>query len=140
MSGFSVNLAQKVANHFFRKVPQAMTPGTYLALFVADPTDSNITANEVTGAWYARQEIPSWSAPAEDTDNVYITNSNEARFSAVTGASVTVSHYGIYDALIAGNLLDSGVLVDGNGVATPRTLNVDEVFLVKAGELKLKFK
>lgn len=135
MSGFSTNLAQKVANHFFRKVSQAMTPGTYLALFIADPTDENITANEVSATWYVRQEIPSWSAPVVDGEGgVYIANSNEARYAAVTGAAVAISHYGIYDALKAGNLLDSGAL------ATPRTLNVDEVFLVKAGELKLKFK
>ena len=65
MSGFSTNLAQKVANHFFRKVTQPMTPATYLALFVADPTDENVTANEVVADWYVRQEIPSWSAPVE---------------------------------------------------------------------------
>ena len=134
MSGFSTNLAQKVANHFFRNVPQAATPGTYLALFVADPTDDNVTANEVVADWYTRQEILSWSAPVVDGDSVSITNSNEARFAAVTGGAVAVSHYGIYDAATAGNLLDSGALT------TPRTLNVDEVFLVKAGELKLKFK
>ena len=134
MSGFSTSLAQKVANHFFRKVSQSMTPGTYLALFIADPTDDNITANEVVADWYSRQEIPSWSAPVVDGDSVSITNSNEARFAAVTGGAVAVSHWGVYDAEISGNLLDSGALT------TPRTLNVDEVFLVKAGELKLKFK
>ena len=134
MSGFSTNLAQKVANHFFRKVPQTATAGTYLALFVADPTDDNITANEVVAPWYVRKEILSWSAPQQDTDSVYITNSNEVRFAATTGNSVQVTHYGIYDALTSGNLLDSGQLAEA------KTLNVDDVFVVKAGELKLKFK
>ena len=134
MSGFSTSLAQKVANHFFRKVSQVMTPATYMALFIADPTDDNITANEVVADWYTRQEVPSWSAPIVDGDRISITNSNEVRFAAVTGGAVVLSHYAIYDAEVAGNMLDSGAL------ATPRTLNVDEVFLVKAGELKLKFK
>ena len=134
MSGFSTSLAQKVANHFFRKVSQEMTPATYMAMFVADPTDNNITANEVSAGWYTRQEIPSWSAPVVDSDGVSITNSNEIRYAAVVGGAVAITHYGIYDAVVAGNLLDSGALT------IPRTLNVDEVFLVKAGELKLHFK
>jgi len=61
MSGFSNHLAQKIANHFFRKQAQAATPGTFIALFVADPTDANVTANEVVAPWYARLEITSWS-------------------------------------------------------------------------------
>ena len=133
MSGFSTNLAQKVANHFFRNVAQAATPATYIALFVADPTDDNITTNEVVGAWYGRQVIASWSAPQQDSDSVYITNSNEIRFNATTGNAVQVTHYGIYDAAASGNLLDSGALSDS------KTLNVDAMFVIKAGELKLKF-
>lgn len=134
MPGFSTHLAQKVANHFFRGITQAATPGTYIALFVADPTDGNITANELTASWYGRQLVPSWSAPAEDTDSTYISNSNEVRFNAVTDNSVQITHYGIYDALEFGNLLDSGPL------ASIKILNVDDVFVIKAGELVLKFK
>ena len=134
MSGFSNHLAQKVANHFFRKTSQAATTGTSLALFVADPTDANITANEVSAPWYGRQEVTSWSAPAEDADSTLISNSNEIAFNAVTLSAVSVSHYGIYDAATSGNLLESGAL------AATKVLNVDDVFVAKAGELILKFK
>ena len=134
MSGMSTHLAQKVANHFFRNTTQTATAATYLALFVADPTDENLTANEVSAAWYGREQITSWSAPATDTDSVWIANSNEIAYNAVTGAAVTVSHYGIYDAATSGNLLDSGTLT------SPKVLNIDDVFVAKAGECILKFK
>lgn len=134
MPGFSNHLAQQVANHFFRGIAQPATSGTYLALFVADPTDANVTANEVTGTWYDRQLVANWSAPVEDEDSTYITNTAELRFDAVEGSAVQVTHYGIYDALTNGNLLGSGPL------EAVKVLNVDDVFVVKAGVAKLKFK
>lgn len=140
MSGFSTHLAQKIINHFYRNSAQAATAATYLALFVADPTDDNITANEVSADWYSRQLVASWAAPQQRDDYVFFSNSNEIRFNAVTGNAVVVSHYGIYDALESGNLMDSGLLVNISGVATPRTLNTDDVFVIRAGELVLKYK
>ena len=140
MSGFSTHLAQKIINHFYRNIPQTATSATYLALFVADPTDDNVTANEVSAAWYARQLIASWTAPQQQDDFVYFSNSNELRFNAVTGNAITLTHYGIYDALSSGNLLDSGLLVNSSGITTPRTLNEDDVFVIKANELVLKYK
>lgn len=140
MSGFSTHLAQKVANHFYRNIPQPATAATYLALFIADPTDNNITANEVSADWYARQLVPTWAAPQANADSVFISNNNEVRYAAVTGNAVQISHYGIYDAATAGNLLDSGALLNKDGVVTPRVLNEDDVFVVKAGECILRFK
>ena len=59
MSGFSTYLAQGAISHFVRRTAQPVPDGTYLALFFADPTDDNITANEVSATWYARQAITS---------------------------------------------------------------------------------
>ena len=134
MSGFSTHLAQKVANHFFRQIPQSATPGTFLALYIADPTDDNITANEVAAPWYARQEISSWSATAQDADSTFITNSDEIAFAAVTGGAIAITHYGILDSNTSGNLLDSGPLDPS------KVLNINDVFVVRPGELILKFK
>lgn len=134
MSGFSTHLAQQVVNHFIRRIPQPVPAGTFIALFVADPTDANITTNEVSGAWYARQEVTSWAAPAEDSDSTYTSNTNDIAFPAVTGGAVTATHYGIYDTLTGGNLLSSGAL------PSAKVLNVDDVPTIKAGEGILKFK
>lgn len=131
MAGFSIYLAQKLIDHVLRGAAYTPPAGTYLALFVADPTDANVTANEVTGAWYARQQVTSWSAATGS--GTATDNSNEIAFAAVTGSAVTVTHWGIYDALTSGNLLASGAL------SATKVLNVDDVFVVSAGDLDLDF-
>lgn len=107
---------------------------TYVALFTADPTDANITANEVVGAWYARQDAAQggtidsgWTSPA----NGVSTNAKVITFPAVTGSQVTVSHFGIYDAISGGNLMFHGNL------ATPKTLLVDDVLSFSIGALQI---
>lgn len=91
---------------------------TYLALFTADPTDANVTANEVqVAAWpaYARQDAAAgaaiatgWAAPADGVT----TNAKVITFAANNGvASVTVTHMAIYDALTGGNMLYHSPLV-----------------------------
>lgn len=130
MAGFSTHLAQAVLNHFIRRINQSVPAGTYLALFVADPTDANITQNEVTGSWYARQNIAAWAAPGTTSTT---SNSNQISFAAVTENAITISHWGIYDAATSGNLLVSGALTSA------KTLNVDDVFTVNPNDLVLDF-
>ena len=101
---------------------------TYLALFTADPTDANVTANEVSlAAWpaYARQDAAAgaaistgWSAPADGVTS----NAKVITFAANNGASsVTVTHMAIYDAITGGNMLYHAPLV------SPKTLLVGDV-------------
>lgn len=91
---------------------------TYLALFTADPTDANVSANEVqVAAWpaYARQDAAGgaaistgWSAPADGVT----TNAKVITFAANNGAaSVTATHMAIYDAITGGNMLYHAPLV-----------------------------
>ncbi len=131
MAGFSTFLAQAAINHFVRRVAQPVPAGTYLAMCVADPTDNNITANEVTGAWYARQNITAWSAPIGTGTTT--ANSNQVSFPAVTGNAVTLTHWAIYDAATSGNLLFSGALT------VSKVLNVDDVLVINASDLSLDF-
>lgn len=131
MAGFSTHLAQALINHVFRGQSYTAPTSVYLAMFVADPTDNNVTANEVSGAWYARQEVTSWAAPVGS--GVSTSNSNQIVFSAVTGSAVTITHWGIYDAVTTGNLLASGVL------PAPKVLNVDDVLALNANDLVLTF-
>ena len=131
MAGFSTYMAQAAINHFVRRTSQPVPSGTYLALFVADPTDNNVTANEVSAAWYGRQNISAWSAPTGTGTST--ANSNTVSYDAVTGTAVTVTHWGIYDAATSGNLLYSGPLTQ------TKTLNVDDIYVVSAGDLTLDF-
>ena len=137
MSGFSTYLAQRLISATLGSAGgsggSAFTPPTalYLALFTSDPTDDNVTTNEVAGAWYARKATGSWSVPVGAGANSS-SNSNQILFSAVTDAAVTVSHWGIYDALTSGNLLYSDT------VGTAKTFNIGDVPVVAASALSVQ--
>lgn len=131
MAGFSTHLAQALINHVFRGQTYSAPNSVYLALFVADPTDNNVTANEVTGSWYGRQQVSSWTAPTGT--GVSTSNSNQIVFNAVTGQAVTITHWGLYDGVSTGNLLASGAFT------TSKVLNVDDVLAVNAADLTLTF-
>ena len=123
MSGFSNYLANQIINDTL------VTPyaSRFLALFVADPTDANITANEVSASWYSRKGTGAWASPTVgETDN-----RGSIQFDPVTGAQVTISHWGIYDAATSGNLLYNGAF------ATPKTFNVDDFTVVSPGDLNI---
>lgn len=126
MAGFSTYYAQRCINNDF--VGGATK---YLALFLADPTDDNVTANEVTGAWYARQPVSSWTAPVGTGAST--ANSNQMAFNPVTGAAVTVTHWAIYDAVSGGNEWASGAFTSS------KVLDIDDIFTIKAGEAILSF-
>lgn len=128
-SGFSTFLSQNIINSTLRGEAFTAPSTLYLALFTSDPTDNNITVNEVSGAWYARQVTGAWAAPV-GTGNT-TSNSNQIQFPAVTGSTVTISHWGIYDASSSGNLLYSGAFT------SPKTFNVGDVAVVAAGQLQI---
>ena len=128
-NGFSTYLSQNIINSTLRGQAFAVPSTLYLALFSSDPTDDNVTTNEVSGAWYARQATGAWAAPV-GTGNT-TSNSNQIQFSAVTGSSVTISHWGIYDASSSGNLLYTGAF------STTKTFNVGDVAVIGAGQLQI---
>ncbi|WP_146801831.1 phage tail fiber protein [Bisbaumannia pacifica] len=109
----------------------------HLALFTADPTDENTTANEVTEAWYGRKPTGNWSSPSVDVEGRTRTdNATSITFDAVQDGdpahTITITHIGIYDADVAGNLLYHEALT------TPKTLEVGDVISFAAGALILR--
>jgi hypothetical protein len=137
MSGFSDYSAQAAINYLLLDTPMPAIGGRFLALFTADPKDDNSgSGSEIAAGWYARQEADSWTAPVSNPDGVTGTttsNSAQVTFPATTGSSVTVTHWGLYDAETGGNLLFSGAL------QTPRTLNVSDVMTLGANQLTMLF-
>lgn len=129
MSGCSTYLANKIVDGTLPSVTAASPASKYLALFFADPTDDNITTNEVSGAWYARIGSGAWSAAVSGMR----ANSDTLSFAAITGSAVTVSHWGIYDAAASGNLLYSGEFPE------PMTFNVGAVPTALPGDLEITY-
>ena len=135
MSGFSDYLAQRNIQHFVQGSAQTVPAGTHLALFTAEVLDDNTCpgGGEPSGGWYSRRPVTAWAAPVKSSTGTWTANTAEVSFDVCTVAT-TVTHWALYDTATAGNLLYSGAL------ASPKTLNIDDVFLVKAGDLVIEFR
>ncbi len=118
MSKFSNYSEANIIETTLRGAAFPVPAATYLALFTADPTDANVSANEVqTSAWpaYTRQDAAGggliatgWTAPADGVTS----NARVITFAANNGASsVTVTHMAVYDASTGGNMLYHAPLV-----------------------------
>ena len=104
-------LEKSILDHILTATAYATPNATlHLALFTADPTDANITANEVDvvvdDTAYARQSIAFDAADAVEGSSLSNTAQTFAAVIYGTGAAEYITtHFGIYDALAAGNLL-----------------------------------
>lgn len=118
MSKFSNYTENNIIETTLRGAAFPVPAGIYLALFTADPTDANVTANEVAvAAWpaYARRDAAvgaaiatGWTAAADGVSS----NAKVLSFPANNGAgNVTLTHVGLYDAAAGGNSLYHAPLV-----------------------------
>jgi hypothetical protein len=127
MSAFSDYLENKLIDHIFRATSYTMPAALYVSLHTATPLDSN-TATEVSGNAYARAALaPSTSNWANTQNSGTAASSgtggqtmNKAivTFPTPTGSWGTVTHFGIYDASSAGNLLFYGALTVSKTIST----------------------
>ena len=100
-----------------------------LALFTADPTDAG-NINEVsTGTWYSRVLTGTFTSPSPSGSTQQSSNVGSITFPAVTGAAVTVTHIGIFDAATAGNMLFSAPMTSS------KTLQVGDVLSFAPGTI-----
>lgn len=112
MSSFSNYLESMIIEGTLRNGTFTKPTSVYVALFTADPSDTNTTSNEVqpTGTWtdYARVDAAGggtvdtgWTSPSNGVSS----NAKVVTFVANDGASITITHLGLYDAITGGNLL-----------------------------------
>jgi hypothetical protein len=148
MSAMSDYLENKIVDHVFRG--QAYTiPVLYVGLLTAAPSDSG-GGTEISGNAYARvkaaastaQALTDWKSTQNDnlasatgsggtTGNT--TNTNAVTFPTPSATWGTVTHFGIYDALTAGNLLFWGSLT------ISKTINQSDTVTFPAGTLSITF-
>jgi len=95
----------KILDHILATASLSMPSSVWLALYIEDPTDDD-TGEEVSDSGYSRQEIT--FSPAEDG---VATNSAAVTFGPFA-SSVNITHWGIRDAEVGGNLIVHGPLVD----------------------------
>jgi hypothetical protein len=141
MPGKSVYLSRAVLGHVFRTSTYSKPTNVYISLHGADPTDANLTSTELaigTGG-YARATVSvadaQWTAPATSGTDEVITNANTISYGTATenwNGGDAVTHFGIYDASTAGNLLYSGAL------GTARTVLSGDPVSIAAGALSIR--
>lgn len=114
MSAFSDYLEGHIAN-WLRGTDMPSAPAAvYVALFNGDPTDDGTGGSEVTTTVRVAGRVAvTFNAP---TDGV-IDNSGIVDFGSSAGAT-TVTHFALFDAAAAGNMVIHGALTSSKSIST----------------------
>lgn len=118
MSAMTDYLEQMIGNLLLRTQTAWKPSAIYVGLFTAAPSDAG-GGTEVSGGSYARVQVTqldaNWNAPT--AGNGLFDNVNAITFPSPTANWGQATHFGIFDASSAGNLLLWGALT------TPKTIN-----------------
>jgi hypothetical protein len=127
MAGFSQYTQQKLLDHLLKTAAFTQPTDIYVALYSAAPSDTG-GGTELSGNGYARVQHNSWNAASAASPSV-ADNNGEVSFPTATGAWSEATHFGLFDASTAGNLLGWGQLT------TPKTAGAGDVLRFASGEL-----
>lgn len=142
MSQMSDYLENQIIDHIFRTT--AFTKPTVLAvaLLTAAPTDAG-GGTEVSGNAYARVSLnpldANWNGTQGNTTGVssgtggVTSNASVITFPTPTASWGTVTHFGLYDATTAGNLILWGTLT------VSKVINNGDAVTFPAGSLQFTF-
>jgi hypothetical protein len=128
MGGFSDYWENKILDHIFGK--GSYTPPTiHVGLSTADPTDTGSGLTEPSGSGYARVQtsVSDWNAAS----NGSLENSNDINFAQATGNWGTITHFALFDAATAGNMLAYGALSQSKSISESDTARFE------AGDLQI---
>ena len=118
MGGFSNYWENKILDHIFGK--GSYTPPTiYVGLSTADPTDDGSGLAEPSGNAYTRVQTSAsnWNAAS----NGALDNTGNITFAQSTGSWGTITHFALFDAAAAGNMLAYGALSQSKAIGESDT-------------------
>jgi len=118
MGGFSDYWENKILDHIFGK--GSYTPPTiYVGLSTADPIDDGSGLAEPIGNAYARAQTSAsdWNA----SSNGSLDNGSDITFAQATGSWGTITHFTLFDAATAGNMLAHGALSQSKSIGESDT-------------------
>ena len=118
MGGFSNYWENKILDHIFGK--GSYTPPTiYVGLSTADPTDDGSGLAEPSGNAYTRVQTSAsdWNAAS----NGALDNAGNITFAQSTGSWGTITHFALFDAAAAGNMLAYGELSQSKAIGESDT-------------------
>lgn len=124
-----------------RGVTFAAPTKCYLALFLNDPGESGNAGTEISYTGYARMEIV-FSEPASSNGGIGIQNLSDITFSAPPDAAGTVTHIGIMDSLVGGNMLARSELTESLviGANEPPVFLAGDVLFYLTGNMSNAYK
>jgi hypothetical protein len=118
MGSFSDYWENEILDHVFGKGSYA-PPTIYVALSTADPTDDGSGIAEPNGDGYARVQTQAseWNTASAGS----LDNANDITFPEATGNWGTISHFALFDAASAGNMLAHGTLSQSKNIGSGDT-------------------
>jgi hypothetical protein len=117
MGSFSNYLENKLLDHVFKVASFTVPTNIYVALSTADPTDSGGSIAEPSGNNYARTLCNTWDAAASGAT----ANTNAVTFPTASGSWGTITHFALFDASSAGNMLAHGALTTSKSITNGDT-------------------
>jgi hypothetical protein len=118
MGSFSDHWENEILDHIFGK--GSYTPPTiYVGLSTADPLDNGSGLAEPSGNGYARVATSgaSWTTSSGGS----LSNAGDISFTQATGSWGTITHFALFDAASAGNMLVHGALNQSKTIASGDT-------------------
>ena len=122
---FSNDLANKLINATVRKLAYTTPSQAYVALYTSDPTKEN-TGIEVSAPTYYRMAL-TMGTPADG----FSENISEMEWAVASTVWGTITHIGVMDAEVLGNLMYFTELVE------PKNITVGDQFQITPANLKL---
>lgn len=119
MSAMSDYLENEILDHILGTGSYTAPTTVYVGLSTGSFADDN-SGTELSGSGYARVAA-TFGAAASGTAS----NSAAIEFPAATGSWGTVSHFGIFDASTAGNLLIHGAFTASKVIASGDILKIN---------------
>lgn len=130
MAALSDYAEKKLLDHILGLSAYTM-PTCYAALFTDDPAD-DASGTEVSGGSYARVEITSKMNASGATDG-HADNNAAITFGPASASWGTVTHFAIFDASTAGNLLLHGAF------SASKVIGSGDSLQIASGELDITF-
>lgn len=124
-----------------RGVTFAAPAKCYLALYLNDPGENGAAGTEVSYTGYARKEIQ-FSVPADSNGGIGVQNLADITFPTPPAAAGTITHIGVLDSLMGGNMLVRGELVEPLivGAEEPPVFLAGDVLFYLTGDLSRAWK
>jgi len=124
MSAMSNYLENEILDHILGTGSYTSPSNVYIGLANASFGDTGTDTTEISGSGYARVAVTFNAAASGTADNNAV-----VEFSAATGDWGTISHFGLYDASTAGNLLIHGAFTTGKHIQN------GDILRIAAGDL-----